>query len=158
MVTGFQLHWKHAGLQTVQRESNTSSTASCQDMCPKKPRCLQHFITCSAEQFNGSDCSSQEYWEIADANTYTRREICSPGTLGLVNIGLVAQDKNCFQAGVNWDKNTVSSEANSDLAQLDVADAFGTNLGMFNNTYRVYAVRFSVRRRCNIRLEMTYKK
>lgn len=148
MVTGFQLHWKHAGLQTVRRESNTSSTASCQDMCPKKPRCLHCFITWSAEQFNGCDCRSQEYWEIADTNTYTRREICSPVTLGLVNIGLVAQDKNCFQARVKWVKNIVSSQGNSDLVQLDIADTFGTNLSMFNNTYRVYTIRFSVRRRC----------
>lgn len=99
MVTGFQLHWKHAGLQTVQRESNTSSTASCQDMCPKKPRCLQCFITCSAEQFNGSDCSSQEYWEIADTNTYTHREICSSGTLTLVLLLRVRTASKLGQSG-----------------------------------------------------------
>lgn len=25
--------------------------------------------------------------------------------LGLVNMGLVAEDKNCIQAGAKWDKN-----------------------------------------------------
>lgn len=122
MVTGFQLYWKHAALQTAHRESNTSSSAPCQDMCPKKPRCLQCFITCSAELFNGSDCSSQEYWEIADANTYTHTEICRPGTSALANISLAAQGKDCFQNWVEWDRNTVLLHRQSDEVQPDIAD------------------------------------
>lgn len=127
-------------------------------MCPKKPRCLQCFITCSPEQLNGSESSSQEYWETADANTYTHTEICRPVTLAPVNIGLGEhQEKNCFQAGITWDKNRLFLHRQSQIWCNLIQQDFGTKLGVFNNTYMVYTLRFSVRRRGKIKFGMTSK-
>lgn len=111
---------------------------SCQDMCPKKPRCLQCFITCSPEQFIGSQSSSQEYWETADANTYTHREICRPVTLAPVNIGLSEhRGRSCFQAGLTWDKNRLFLHRQSQIWCNLIQQSFGTELGVFNNAYMV---------------------
>lgn len=71
-------------------------------------------------------------------------------------LGLLLRVKNCFQAGIKWNKNIVSSQASSDLVQLDIVNTFGTSLGMFNKTYRVCTLRFSVRR-CKMEFELTCK-
>lgn len=122
MVTGFQLYWKHAALQTAQRESNTSSSAPCQDMCPKKPRCLQCFITRSAELFNGSDCSSQEYWETADTNTYTQRNMQAWDFSTGEHRSCCSGEGLLPKLDRMGEKYCVASQAESDLVQPDIAD------------------------------------